>query len=73
MPTGVISVRLCNLSVAGSHSSLNPVNVVEGVHKDFHYWIDAMLFDDEQSFKVYTTRLRSLATQVGGSGHSPLR
>ncbi|KAI0220937.1 hypothetical protein LSAT2_027636 [Lamellibrachia satsuma] len=46
------------------HSSLNPVNVIEGVHKDFHYWIDAMLFDDEQSFKVYTTRLRSLATQI---------
>ncbi|KAK2184008.1 hypothetical protein NP493_286g01037 [Ridgeia piscesae] len=46
------------------HCCLNAVNAVEGVHKDFHYWVDAMLFDDDQSFKVYTTRLRSLATQI---------
>ena len=64
MRTGMIAAILSILCVSDSHSSLNPINVVEGVHRDVIHWIDAMPFDDEQSFNVYTTRLRSLATQV---------
>ena len=43
---------------------LNPINSLEGIHKDYSFWIDAMPFEKELDFKKYIHRLRALATQV---------
>ena len=43
---------------------LNPVNSLEGIHKDYTFWLDAMKFATENDFKKYIRRLRALATQV---------
>ena len=44
--------------------NLNPLNFVEGLHKDYSFWLDAMPFDTEEDFRMYLNRLRALATQV---------
>ena len=43
---------------------LNPMNNLEGIHKDYTYWLDAMKFNTDDDFKKYIRRLRALATQV---------
>jgi len=40
------------------------MNVLEGIHKDFTFWIDQMRFEVEEHFRNYIHRLRALVSQV---------
>lgn len=40
------------------------MNHLEGIHKDYSYWLDAMKFEEEEDFMKYIQRLRAVATQV---------
>lgn len=46
------------------YGGLNPINSLEGIQKDFTYWLDAMSFSDLHSYHHYITRLTALASQV---------
>ena len=40
------------------------MNNLEGIHKDYTFWLDAMKFTTDDDFKKYIRRLTALATQV---------
>ena len=55
-----ISFKTCLFSF----SIYNPINYLEGVHKDFSLWMDAMQFETVSHVRIYQARLSALATQV---------
>ena len=61
-PKRTESLNHCDYCVR--YGGLNPVNRLEGIHKDYTYWLDATVFTDTDSFERYITRPTALATQV---------
>ncbi len=52
------------MSFLSRFTMLNPINNLEGIHKDYTFWLDAMKFTTEDDYRKYIKRLTALATQV---------
>ena len=53
----------CNMYIF-SYGNLNPINFMEGIHRNIQYWVQKTILFNTQDYENYKTRLRLMAEKV---------